>query len=134
MTCSVDGCDKEKYRRTFCCGHYYRWKKYKDPLQGQRRVKGTGSISSSGYKTLAGVPEHRIIMEQHLGRPLKRHEKVHHKNCIKTDNRLENLELWSNNHPTGGRVEDKIDWAISFLTEYGYEINHHQRIGLNVYV
>ena len=37
--------------------------------------------------------EHRLIVERKIGRLLESYEVVHHRNGIKTDNRLENLEV-----------------------------------------
>lgn len=40
------------------------------------------------------IGEHRVVMEQTLGRSLRKGESVHHINGIRNDNRPENLELW----------------------------------------
>lgn len=92
--------------------------------------RGKGYINKKGYRILyrkghqnssksGAIPEHVLVMSNHLGRPLKEKETVHHKNGIRNDNRIENLELWAHSHPYGQRVDDLIKFANDIFKEHG---------------
>lgn len=94
-------------------------------LVGERngRWKGGKNKHAAGYIYVTPEPnvyilEHRYVMEQHLGRKLVKGETVHHKNGIRDDNRLDNLELWSTSQPKGQRIKDKIAYAEEILRMY----------------
>jgi hypothetical protein len=105
------------YKQRFCS---------RDCANSAQRV---GFVDKNGYRvvTVDGAQcfEHRVVVESRLGRKLSAHETVHHVNGNRLDNRDENLELWSSRHGRGQRVEDKIGFCKSFLTEYGVSHQVH---------
>lgn len=57
-------------------------------------VPGHPMALSNGGGGRDYVAEHRLVMAEFLGRVIEPHEVVHHKNKVRGDNRIENLELF----------------------------------------
>ena len=91
-TCSGFGTSCKS--RPKCSGKYhYAWNGGKRTIRG-----GYIEVYCPTHPAARGgkyVREHRLVMEKYLGRYLLPGEQVHHKNGIKDDNKLENLELIS---------------------------------------
>ena len=134
--CSIEGCNHAVQARGWCALHYQRWFSHGDPMVVKTRRKDEPSrrINNQGYIELRwgkdgatiSVLEHRLVMEQVIGRELYPFENVHHKNGIKTDNDPGNLEIWVRSQPAGQRLEDQITF---YATYYLAEI---QAMALNV--
>lgn len=68
------------------------------------------------------IAEHILVMEVQLGRKLRKGETVHHRNGIRDDNRMRNLELWVKPQPAGQRVVDVVAWAREIIATYEPEL------------
>lgn len=140
--CSVPECNRDSNEQhiylsnnvLYCKMHYQRVRRLgstelKTKIAKPLKAKKTKRFHhKDGYVVVSdpkkrnkdhAILEHRLIMEQHLGRELLPGENVHHINGIRDDNRIENLELWSRSQPSGQRVEDKVKWALEILELYG---------------
>jgi hypothetical protein len=81
--------------------------------KGDGKPIGTKKINRNGYVLVKTDDnryhaEHRVVMEDILGRSLQQFEVVHHIDGDKSNNSKENLELWVSNHLGGIRASDLL--------------------------
>lgn len=123
--CMVSQCESKAVSKGYCDKHYRWFLKHGDPTIKLRADRGMGCLDKRGYIRVVNpftggqTHQHRLIMAEHIGRELLPEESVHHKNGVRHDNRIENLELWSKSHPAGQRVKDKLTWAREIIALYG---------------
>ena len=132
-SCTVPGCLKPTPKSwRYCPMHQQRVQKTGSvgSVDSTMRAKGTGTDwapNKDGYvernRVVAGKRtrqlQHREVMAEVIGRPLKSNETPHHKNGVRHDNRPENLELWVKSQPAGQRAKDLLAWAREIIATYG---------------
>lgn len=139
--CKTDGCDGLSVARGWCRKCYSAWRAHGDPTKRSEQFlkyhqdlvddQGYVSAYAPGHPNANKanrLPKHRLIMSDFLGRPLRANENVHHINGVKTDNRIENLELWVTSQPKGQRPQDLVTHAKKILKAYAGEVEKLRRL------
>ena len=102
---------------------------------------GKGWVNTRGYKQCSvtengkrrQLAEHRVLMEQHLGRRLSPREVVHHRNGDMLDNRIENLEVLdvaehNRLHHNGSKRSDSARASMAATAQYRERCFHLERV------
>lgn len=137
--CEIVGCSRNvsTCSSRYCGMHASRLTRTGSAGPAESLNKKRDGITDDGYRVVSigrkTFLEHRLLVERYIGRQLKRHEEVHHRNGMRADNSvgpcvlshrcdcddaMHNLELWSTSQPRGQRIEDKVRWALELIREY----------------
>ena len=123
---------KPQFIRCRPCAGRYRWANRSAHWRGGRRKAHgyievyTGrddaffSMAMTDKRRTGGggyIKEHRLVMAQHLGRSLQPWEVVHHKNAVKDDNRIENLELIPSRGQHNTQIERQLKKQAAQIKE-----------------
>lgn len=110
---------------------------------GRTKLSGSGHILEEVYCSCCDnyyfQQQHRMIMEDHIGRRLTKNEVVHHINHCKTDNKIENLQLMSmaehirlhNALPTGAGKADLTEEMVREAVQGRTTAEAAQILGVN---
>ena len=101
--------------------------------KGGRTINGDGYVEiycpnhPNRRKHTPYILEHRLVMEQVLGRILSPKEVVHHKNGVKTDNDPSNLEVFASNKE---HLAATLKGCVPNWTEAGKENMRAAHVGV----
>jgi transposase-like protein len=109
--------------------------RFRQRMVGNRSSSWNGGLTKNNGYLQVHIPDHpeadargyvfqhRLVMEQMVGRSLRPEERVHHKNHVKTDNRPENLDLFAGDreHAEHHALEQRVNRlaGVAALAAFG---------------